>query len=293
MKDNSTGILILLGIVAIALFGGLKKPDGTNPDPIDNNPEQVEVSVEQKIQDTQNQIKDLKTQLQTEEDKKTQSQYKGIVTLSFINRSTDPAQEYVTIKVKETATETISVTGWVIKSITTGTQVTIPKATYLFFTGMMNTEDNIFLSAGDILYLNTGISPNGSSFKVNKCSGYLGQLQTFIPYLDNNCPLPKNEDLSSIPKLAINDACLDYIEGMSRCKIQTTSLPANWSTECTNFIYNKINYPSCINTHKNDSDFYKNEWRVYLKRSERLWKDRRETIILYDNVGKIVDTLVY
>ena len=158
---------------------------------------------------------------------------------------------------------------------------------------MMNAEDDIVLTGGDILYLVTGVSPNGASFKVNKCSGYLGQFQTFVPYLTANCPLPKNEDLSGIPKLVINDACFDYINSMRSCKIQTKSLPVNWGSECINFIYNKINYPSCINTHKNDKDFYQREWRVYLKRSERLWKDKRETVVLYDNLGKIVSTLNY
>jgi hypothetical protein len=91
----------------------------------------------------------------------------------------------------------------------------------------------------------------------------------------------------------INDACFDYIESMGQCRIQTETLPLNWSHECTNFIYNKINYPSCVNTHKNDKDFYQKEWRVYLKRSEKIWKEKRETIILYDDHGKIVDTLKY
>ncbi len=158
---------------------------------------------------------------------------------------------------------------------------------------MLNTEDTIMLTGGDTLYLVTGISPNGASFKVNKCSGYLGQFQIFVPYLNNICPLPKDEDLSSIPNLVINDACFDRIDTMSRCRIQTAPLPQNLSSECTNFILNKINYPSCVNIHKNDKDFYQKEWRVYLGRSASLWKNKRETIVLYDSLGKIVDTLKY
>lgn len=295
-KGNSTGILILLGVVAIALMGGVKN---TNVGPILNNNQTATqnttstTSTEQKTENIQSQIESLKIQIQAKEEEVNQSQYKGIVTLSYINRSTNPNQEYATIRVSDNSTSTIQVTGWTLKSLSTGNQVAIPKGTYLFFTGMMNTEDNIFLVGGDTLYLVTGTSPTGANFKANKCSGYLGQYQTFVPYLSASCPAPRDEDLSSIPNLVINDACFDFINSMSSCKTQTDPLPPTWSAECTNFIYNKINYPSCINTHRNDKDFYQKEWRVYLKRSESIWKDRRETIVLYDNEGKIVDTLKY
>lgn len=293
-KENTTGILILLVIVAIGLFGGIKPPSVAGPDTTTNTTsEPTTASNDQKIQDTQQQISALQKQIQAQEDEKTYSQYRGKVTLSYVNRSTDPNQEYITIKVNYNATGTIPVTGWVLKSEFGGTQMTIPKGTYLFFTGMLNVEDNILLTADDTLYLVTGISPNGASFKVNKCSGYLGQFQTFVPYLSTNCPLPKDEDLSSIPKLAINSDCFDYIDNFPRCRIQTDPVPQNWSTECMNFIYNKINYPSCVNTHKNDNDFYQKEWRVYLKRTDRIWVGNHETITLYDNVGKIVDTTSY
>ena len=149
------------------------------------------------------------------------------------------------------------------------------------------------ISAGDTAYLITGISPNGVSFKTNKCSGYLTQFQTFIPYISNSCPRPRDENLSAIPKIAVNDDCLDYIDSFPSCRVETQNLPVNWSYECKNFITQKINYPSCVNLHKGDKDFYQNEWRIYLKKSTSLWKSRRENIILYDNLGKIVDTLTY
>lgn len=293
MEKGFSSMALILIIAAIVLFGGVKNVGRTGP--LFQNtktPEDEKADIERKIVSTQREIDNLKQQIQAEEDKKLQSQYKGMVSLSYVNRSTSPAQEYVTIRANNNK-DPILVTGWTLKSLSTNNQVTIPKATYLFFTGMVNTEDPLYLSSGETLYLVTGISPNGASFKVNKCSGYLGQFQTFVPYLYTNCPAPRYEDASSIPKIVINDACLDYIESMAQCRIQTDPTPVNWSQECTNFIYNKINYPSCIKTHKEDKDFYLKEWRVYLKRSESIWKDRRETIVLYDNEGKIVDTLKY
>lgn len=291
--DESLGLVIILSMFAIIFFGGTK---GVQNNGIFSNGQKTEA---QKQNDIQNQInqaqyktEELKKQIQAEEDKKTQSVYKDIVDLSFVNRSNDPALEYLNIRVNNT-NNPINVTGWTIKSLNSGVSIKIPQATKLFFTGTVNSEQDVYVDSGDVMYLVTGISPNGSSFKVNKCSGYLSQFQTFNPYLYTSCPLPRNENLSSIPKTVNNDACLDYIDAFPSCRIQTENLPANWSYECINFIYSKINYPSCVSTHKEDKDFYLKEWRVYLKRSERLWKDRREKIVLYDNVGKIVDTLEY
>jgi hypothetical protein len=282
-KNTLIGLIIIIGIISIGLFGlnkgkglGLFAPSnftiGTNSGNTGNGNSGTEAE---------------KTE------SKTESKYKGTVSLTYVNRSVDPTQEYITIRAGGNSGN-VPITGWTLKSLSSGASVKIPKGTFLFFTGMVNGEQDIVLAPGDNLYLTTGISPNGSSFKVNKCSGYLTQFQTFTPYLNNSCPLAKDEDsASAIPKTVNNDACFDYIDSFPRCRIQTDPLPANWSYECTNFIINKLNYPSCVNAHKNDKDFYQNEWRVYLKRSERLWKDRRETIVLYDSLGKVVDTTTY
>ncbi len=294
MNDNSMGVLILLGIIAIALFGGAKGASNNGLFSVGiQTPEQKQQNIGQKIEEVQYQVDNLKIKVQIEEDKKSQSKYKGLVTLAYVNRSTDPTQEYVTLRNSYNAKENISITGWMLRSTSSGVSTTIPKATYLFFAGIANSEDNIILTNNETLYLVTGISPNGASFKVNKCSGYLDQFQTFVPYLNNNCPLPRYEDLSSIPKTTANNRCFDYIDSMSSCRIQTETPTQYLGAECNNFISKKVNYPACVDAHKNDKDFYGNEWRVYLKRGASLWKDRRETIVLYDNDGKIVDSLTY
>lgn len=296
--NNTVGILIILGIIFLGIYGGtagknsgplikLAPITGTSSGAVSGSSNQT---LEQKIKDAQKQVDDLKKKIDEEERKKTESKYKGKISI-FINRSTNPSTEYITINNR--GTTTIPVTGWRFTSTSTNQSVQIPQATYLFFADTQNSEEDIYLAPGETLYLITGRSPNGSSFKTNKCSGYLSQFQSFTPSLSYSCPAPRNEDTSSIPRTLNNDACLDYIERMPSCQIQTKSLPANWSYECTKFIYDKINYPSCVNIHKNDKDFYGKDWRVYLKRSERLWKDRRETIILYDNEGKIVTKYSY
>jgi len=301
VKGNDwMGIIIIMGIIGVALFGGIKGSGNEglitvqNPNPVQNqNVSQNSASLEYQIKDTEFKVEELKKLVQAEEDKKNNSKYFGMIDLRYANRATDPKQEYLTIQASYSATIPIKMTGWTLKSSSTGTTVNIPKGVYLFFTGTANYEEDIYLAKGEILYLITGISPNGVSFKVNKCSGYLNQFQTYVPYLSSNCPLPRNENLDSIPKTPNNDTCLDYIERFPMCRIQTESLPPSWSYECNNFIYNKINYPSCVDTHKNDSDFYLGEWRVYLRYSESIWKQSREEIVLYDELGKKVSTLKY
>ena len=55
----------------------------------------------------------------------------------------------------------------------------------------------------------------------------------------------------------------------------------------------KINYNSCIDKHKNDENFYRGEWRVYLSRDTELWKSKREVIKLIDEKGKDIGTITY
>lgn len=296
MKDNNSSFIILLVIVGVLLMGGSQNSNNGlfSAGPISN--EQKQADIQRQINDTKYKVDVLQKKLDEEQAKKYQSKYKDIVDLYYINRSNDSTQEYIALHVNNNATTTVPITGWTIKSLSSGSSVKIPQGTYLFFAGTVNSEQDIYLSPNDTVYIVTGISPNGSSFKVNKCSGYLTQYQTFVPYIPEQCPAPRDENLSKIPKTVYNDTCFDYIERMPSCKIQDTSLPpgsTKWSAECIDFIYKKINYPACIDTHKNDRDFYKNEWRVYLKRSEHLWKSSREDVVLLDNEGKIVDEIKY
>ncbi len=304
--NNWIGILIILGIIFVGMYGGTMNKDGgifkiepliqpatINPgDPNSNSAPINPTEIVNPGQTAGNLINSASGPTPTVVDP-TKSKYSDLVYISYVTRSTDPNNEYVQIQTRGNASTTIQITGWSLKSESTGQSVTIPKGTYLYFADSQNSEENIVLKGNETAYLITGYSPNGSSFKINKCTGYLGQFQSWNPYLPYSCPAPRNENLSSIPKTVNNDACLDYIDYMPSCKIQTDNLPANWSYECTNFIYTKINYPSCVNTHKNDKDFFVGDWRVYLKRNATVWKDRRESIILIDNEGKIVSRFTY
>lgn len=296
MNDNTLGIILLLGIIAVALFGGSEaaRQDAYNQNQNQTSGETANIqSIQESLRKAERDTEELKAKVQAEVDNKTLSPYRTSVSLSFVSRSSNPSGEYIALRVSPQASANVPISGWIIESQSTGHRATIPSGTYLYFSGAVNSEENIILAPGETAYLITGYSPNGSSFKLNKCSGYLAQFQTYVPYIYPRCPAAWEENLSSIPRRLENDACLDYIGSFPRCKTETSSLPLSWGYECKKFITDTLNYSSCVSLHKSDANFYSPEWRIYLKRSSTLWKNRRETIILKDLEGKVVSTLTY
>ncbi len=295
-SDDLFPLLVIVGIIVMTLLGGSKNMHPLfAPAPLtpEQQQEQKQAAIQQQISEAQTKVTQLQAEIKAQEDAKTHSVFYGKVTLQYVSQSTTPSREYIRLAMDSAATTTIPITGWTVRSLSTGVSVTIPKGTYLVFPATTNSEDSINLTGGDVVTLITGTSPNGYSFKVNKCSGYMTQFQDYTPYLSTNCPAPRNEDLSSIPNRVENDACFDYINAFPSCRTQTDPLPLSYSYECKRFITEKINYGSCVNTHKQDADFYQHDWRVYLGRSASLWKTQREDIVLYDWTGKIVSELKY
>ena len=68
MSDNTLGIAIILGIISIAAFGGVKNSQNSgflSPQPLTQ--EQKQANIERQIQESQTQIDNLKKQIQLEE----------------------------------------------------------------------------------------------------------------------------------------------------------------------------------------------------------------------------------
>lgn len=213
---------------------------------------------------------------------------KVFINIPYATRETDPQKEYVEITASSNNDKSIPISDWKIEG-KKGLDIKIGEGVYLTFSGQVNPKEKIFLQPGGRAVIITGKSPIGESFRLNTCSGYFEQFQNFIPYLPKECPSPQDEDLP----LYLNDDCLDYIERFPRCEINIKSLPLNLFGNCQNYINEKINYKTCVDLHKNDENFYKKEWRIYLGRNEEMWKQKRETIILYDENGKIIDQKSY
>ena len=200
-------------------------------------------------------------------------------------------QEYLSVQTGQDITKKVRLTGLVLKSAASGIKVVIGQGAYLYFSGQINSGQDIYLGAGETAHIITGRSPLGISFRVNKCLGYLAKNQNFTPYLYSNCPAVRDEPLPKAPN-QLNDKCLDYIEYFSSCDAFVTG-KLELSPECNNFLIEKANYGYCVQAHKNDKDFYQNDWRIYLSRDETIWKDKRETIELLDQNSKLIDSISY
>lgn len=207
-------------------------------------------------------------------------------------KETDPNQEYVEIKADKKNKSPIKITGWKLKG-KNGLDVPIGQgSSYIYSNVASQPQGDVYLKPGEKAIVITGKSPLGTSFKLNKCSGYFEQFHDFTPELNTECPLLRDEGSPS----NLNDTCLDYIDKVSSCQT-VISIPYKYSfklsSSCQDYVTQNANYKTCIENHKNDTDFYLPEWRIYLDRNEELWKKKRETITLYDDKNNIIDSRSY
>ena len=191
-------------------------------------------------------------------------------------KETAPDQEYLEIKADRKNKSPMKITGWKLKG-KTGLDIVIGKsASYIYSNVASQPQEDIYLKPGEKAIIVTGKSPLGTSFKLNKCAGYFEQFHTFAPDLDTDCPLLREEELPS----NLNDGCLDYIDKVSSCQT-VVSIPYKYSfklsSSCQDFVLQNANYKTCLENHKGDADFYLPEWRVYLERSDELWKKKEKT----------------
>jgi hypothetical protein len=232
------------------------------------------------------------------------SPYVGMINIKSVKRSSknDPNDEYIILEASKDAPDGMFLDDFKIRSLVTGQVVGIPDAVYLPFTNDLNYKQPVRVAPKARYYIISGKSPLGYSFRTNKCIGYLSQFQKFRPSLKQNCPKAIDEKLPEAPN-QLNDNCLDYLNSMSSCKIHVykSSDPvviardkfSKLSIECQRFIEEKTGYSNCIKLHRNDSDFYTEDWRIYLNRGTTNWKKKREIIQLLDQNDKVVSQYSY
>lgn len=215
--------------------------------------------------------------------------YTANLSSSYNAKKSDSQEEYVEIRASSINKEPINISNWTLEN-QNRIKVKIGQASQLPFLGEINQQQDILLNPGDQAVIITGQSPIGTSFRINKCIGYLSQMQDFIPILPRNCPDPVKDEM--LPA-SLDNKCIDYIDReFELCTIYIT-LPTALSSSCKEYINERLNYNGCARWHKRDSDFYKPEYRVYLKRSSELWNNGHEKIILYDENGGIIDWSSY
>lgn len=218
----------------------------------------------------------------------------GMVTLSASNaQSTDPKTEYLTLRVSQNQKGSLAVSNWRIESAISLNGTVLGPASYLPISGSVGSEVPVSLAPGATVYLVTGHSPEGESFRKNLCTGYFTNAQSFTPSLSIECPRGKDELKKAAQGGFIpSEACINYVNGIASCRIGT-KIPTSLESQCLNFISTALTYNGCVTAHKNDSGFYKNEWYIYLDRNQELWRSSNEQIRLLDENGKVVASVSY
>lgn len=223
------------------------------------------------------------------------SPYAGMVELSQGRaRSTTSDEEYIILRTDRNLETPLTISGWRIESSATGQGVDLPQGVSLPFLGQVNVELPISVSKDMTVYLITGRSPVGVSFRTNLCTGYFAQFQDYTPRLKEECPRPEDELYESASvQFVPNEACVNFVDRIDRCTFTQTAIPVAVGNQCQSFILETLSYSGCIEEHRRESNFYKNEWYVYLSRDQELWRNSPERIVLLDENGKVVDALTY
>lgn len=198
----------------------------------------------------------------------------------------NPNEEYIEISASYSNKKPVSITGWTLTN-RKGEKFPIPKGANLVYSARVNAQGNIILEPGARAYVITGPSPINTSFRLNLCTGFFNEQYQFRPSsLPQNCPAPYKEPGAENEK----DTCFSYLKTLSTCRTPA-SPPQNLDSSCHEFISRRVNYAGCVEARRNDSDFYANEWRVYLEQKSEIWSGAREKITLFDqNLSVVAET---
>lgn len=229
------------------------------------------------------------------------SPYHGMITLSMgAARSEHRNDEYLVLHTNYRNETSINITGWQVKSLMSGRRGVIKQGVQLLEDRPWRNDHDIYIAPGDTAIITSGSAAGiATSFLTNSCMGYFDR-DRFTPSIWGNCPLLEDEDLDSFGlgyddfrREDDYDACMDAIESVRSCEI-VRSPDRDLEDDCRDFIKEYSNYDGCVELHKDDADFYGDEWRIFLGSSKNdLWRYEREAIALYDAQGRVVDVLRY
>ncbi|MFH1714352.1 MAG: hypothetical protein ABH831_02055 [Candidatus Nealsonbacteria bacterium] len=190
--------------------------------------------------------------------------------------------------------EKVNITGWKIEG-SLGS-LTIQKGIEKYAIGSQTAED-VYLLKGDTLFISSETSPFGSvksSFKTNKCMGYLNNSYDFAVPVKENCPKETSSSISNF----LSENCTAYVLSLKTCEESTYQGLVKYdllSDEyCKGYLNSKFNYQGCLASHSKDSDFLGKEWHIYTSRTEReIMKATHDTVYLKDQNGLFVDKFCY
>lgn len=241
--------------------------------------------IEKDLAKTKIEVDKLNKQVALFKEKERQSLYWGLVRVTVrTSRGQKPEDEIITISVNGNAPKGTRIPLSTFRIADGHGEIfQIPGGTKLPIPGLANEKKDIVLEPGQSAIISTGSSPNGLSFLTNICTGYFNKGSRFNPGLPSLCPAPINEEWAAV----LPPQCWDYIRTIRRCQIPYP-LPISLKPECQEAVALNTNYNACVNDHKNDKDFYKNDWRLFLGRRAPIFDVRYDSASILDAEGKIV-----
>lgn len=209
------------------------------------------------------------------------------VHLSLGDGSADAHAQHLIIEADAANTAPVSLSGWSLQSALTGTRAALPPAAPRFTQGVINAVEPVALDPGSSAIVATNFSPVGVSFRENRCTGYLGAFQSFVPALETSCPSPA-QDVAARVK---DDTCAFFAQTLAPCTIPR-SVPQDLSASCRHALSAALTYNSCVGLHRSEDSFFSQTWRLYLDSVFPLWR-AHDTVRLLDANGRVVDVLTY
>ncbi len=249
---------------------------------------------EEELADAQKEYDAIVQEMQNMQNFGEPSAYRGHVTLAEAAAAeAGVANEYVELEAGWDNTSPVKISGWSLQSALTGIRAYLPRAAHPFILGSLNTQNDIYLEPGDSAIVATAVSPVGTSFRENVCTGYLAGSQRFTPELERACPAP-SETLPLTPEniRTYGENCFDFVQTLSPCTLPA-SVPSSVSPACRLFLANNLSYNGCVQNHRHENDFPRSMWRIYLNAGGELWRNSHDIIRLLDADGRTVDVLTY
>ncbi|MDI9325241.1 MAG: hypothetical protein QM526_00405 [Alphaproteobacteria bacterium] len=229
----------------------------------------------------------------------TPSPFAGLVAFYDIPlRKTTVAQEQnVLLWGTHHITSSVNITGWKLVNHRTRNYYTLPSAIEQFNVPASaggSVQAPLQLKTQDIVFVNSGRSPTGYSFKVNTCTGFRTQFFIFNPPIKQRCPSPQQLLAESGYEAGRDPLCLNAVIGFPRCTALTTATQATIPQSCIDIVQRQVTEESCIRQRRFDANFLVKEWRVYLESGSAIWPTAtNNAIYLLDAQDRLVATYIY
>ena len=206
-------------------------------------------------------------------------------------KTEEPQGEFIVIEAR-TLREPVIITDWKVVVLSKKRGYKIPEGVLYYRPREKNTPFPIRLQSGWEVIINTGESPIGRSFHINKCSGYAEQFKDFTPAIKLTCPMPEEEVEIYGADIPFSDSkCFDIIYHTQRCSaIQT--IPETLTRQCQLFMKDVLTERGCVERHRNENDYLTGIWRIYLNRKSEIFP-RSDALFLLDEEDRLVDVIHY